>query len=129
MNLIQLFEYAERHLKAALLLLALALPAAAQFTNAKSIWSRPIDSASPTNGYALVWNSSQGKWTFGAVGAGTLTNLTFTGGIISVANPTTTPALTVAGTSGGIPYFSSGTTWASSAAWTANTLMKGGGAV
>jgi hypothetical protein len=37
-------------------------------------------------------------------------------------------ALTVAGTSGGIPYFSSGTTWASSAALAANSLVIGGGA-
>jgi hypothetical protein len=56
----------------------------------------------------------------------------FTGGLISVAgSPITTSgtlALTVAGTSGGIPYFSSGTTWASSAALAANSLVIGGGA-
>jgi hypothetical protein len=56
----------------------------------------------------------------------------FTGGIISVAgSPITTSgtlALTVAGTSGGIPYFSSGTTWATSAALVASALMVGGGA-
>jgi hypothetical protein len=34
----------------------------------------------------------------------------------------------VAGTSGGVPYFSSASTWASSAALTANALMVGGGA-
>jgi hypothetical protein len=37
-------------------------------------------------------------------------------------------ALTVAGTSGGVPYFTSGTTWASSAALAANALVIGGGA-
>jgi len=56
----------------------------------------------------------------------------FTGGLISTSgSPITssgTLALTVAGTSGGIPYFSSGTTWASSAALAANALMIGGGA-
>jgi len=56
----------------------------------------------------------------------------FTGGLISVAgSPITTSgtlALTVAGTSGGVPYFSSGTTWASSAALAANALVIGGGA-
>ena len=56
----------------------------------------------------------------------------FTGGLISVAgSPITTSgtlALTVAGTSGGIPYFSSGTTWATSAALAANALVIGGGA-
>ena len=43
----------------------------------------------------------------GGVGTGTVTNVSFTGGLISVGTPTSTPALTVAGTSGGIPYFSS----------------------
>jgi len=60
--------------------------------------------------------------------AGTVTSVGFTGGIISVATATTTPALTVAGTSGGIVYFSSGTTWASSAALAANAIVIGGGA-
>lgn len=63
-----------------------------------------------------------------AAGTGTVTSVGFTGGLISVANPTTTPAFTVAGTSGGIPYFSSSSAWASSGLWTLNTLMKGGGA-
>jgi len=57
---------------------------------------------------------------------------TFTGGIISVAgSPITTSgtlALTVAGTSGGIPYFSSASAWASSAALAANAIVLGGGA-
>jgi len=57
---------------------------------------------------------------------------TFTGGLISVAgSPITTSgtlALTVAGTSGGVPYFTSGTTWATSAALAANSLLIGGGA-
>lgn len=60
--------------------------------------------------------------------AGTVTSVGFTGGLISVATPTSTPALTVAGTSGGIPYFSSGTTWATSAALVAGSLVQGGGA-
>lgn len=57
---------------------------------------------------------------------------TFTGGLISVGgSPVTTSgtlALTVAGTSGGIPYFSSASTWASSGALTANLPVIGGGA-
>ena len=61
-------------------------------------------------------------------GTGTVSTISFTGGLISIANPTTTPALTVAGTSGGIPYFSGTTTWASSGLLTANALMLGGGA-
>lgn len=61
-------------------------------------------------------------------GAGTVTSVGFTGGIISVATATSTPAFTIAGTSGGIPYFASGTTWATSAALAANSLVIGGGA-
>jgi hypothetical protein len=60
--------------------------------------------------------------------SGTVTSVSFTGGIITVATATTTPALTVAGTSGGIPYFSSASTWASSAALTAGAIVLGGGA-
>ena len=41
---------------------------------------------------------------------------------------TGTLALTVAGTSGGIPYFSSASTWATSAALAANAIVIGGGA-
>jgi len=69
-----------------------------------------------------------------ASGSGTVTSVaqSFTGGIVSVAgSPITTSgtlALTVAGTSGGVPYFSSGTTWATSALLAANNLMIGGGA-
>lgn len=61
-------------------------------------------------------------------GTGTVTSVSFTGGLISVATPTTTPALTVAGTSGGIPYFSSASTWASSAVLPAGDFVLGGGA-
>jgi hypothetical protein len=68
----------------------------------------------------------------GASGTVSSVAQTFTGGLISVAgSPITTSgtlALTVAGTSGGVPYFSSGSTWASSAALSANALMIGGGA-
>jgi len=59
---------------------------------------------------------------------GTVTSVSWTGGIVSVATPTTTPAFTVAGTSGGIPYFSSGTAWASSGVLTASRIVLGGGA-
>lgn len=56
----------------------------------------------------------------------------FTGGLVSVSgSPVTTSgtlAFTVAGTSGGIPYFGSGSTWASSGALTANLPVIGGGA-
>jgi len=67
-------------------------------------------------------------------GSGTVTSVaqTFTGGIVSVGgSPVTTSgtlALTVAGTSGGIPYFSSATAWTSSAALTQYGIVYGGGA-
>ena len=60
--------------------------------------------------------------------SGTVTSVSWTGGIVSVATATTTPAFTIAGTSGGVPYFSNGTTWASSGALAANALVVGGGA-
>ena len=72
---------------------------------------------------------SAADWTtFNGKGSGTVTSVSFTGGIISVATATTTPALTVAGSSGGIPYFASGTTWASSGALTQYGVVYGGGA-
>jgi hypothetical protein len=82
------------------------------------------------NGYltSTDWN------TFNSKGSGSVTSVaqSFTGGLISVAgSPITssgTLALTVAGTSGGIPYFSSASTWATSAALTASALVVGGGA-
>lgn len=71
-------------------------------------------------------------WTTPTTGTVTSVGQTFTGGLISVTgSPVTssgTLALTVAGTSGGIPYFSSASAWASSAALAANALVIGGGA-
>jgi len=69
-----------------------------------------------------------------SAGTGTVTSVaqSFTGGLISVAgSPVTTAgtlALTVAGTSGGVPYFSSASTWASSGVLAANSILIGGGA-
>ncbi|CAB4166141.1 hypothetical protein UFOVP839_18 [uncultured Caudovirales phage] len=101
------------------------------------------DYAPATSGSSILYGNSAGGFSNVTVGTGltfvagtlastasggTVTTVSFTGGIITVANPTTTPALTVAGTSGGIPYFSSASTWASSAALAANALVVGGGA-
>lgn len=79
----------------------------------------------------LAYSSSLGYWTnssFSTLGLGSVTSVSFTGGLITVATQTTTPALTVAGISGGLVYFSSGTTWASSAALTQYGVVYGGGA-
>ena len=84
------------------------------------------------NGYTLQSNGTTLVWA--AAGTGTVTSVsqTFTGGLISVAgSPVTssgTLALTVAGTSGGIPYFSSGSAWASSGVLASNAIVVGGGA-
>jgi len=70
----------------------------------------------------------------GGGGSGTVTSVgqTFTGGLISVGgSPVTTSgtlALTVAGTSGGMVYFSSASAWASSGVLAASSLVIGGGA-
>jgi hypothetical protein len=88
-----------------------------------------LTKATLTAGSGVTITNGTGTITIAATGGtGTVTSVSFTGGIVSVATATTTPALTVAGTSGGIPYFSSGTTWASSAALAANAIVVGGGA-
>jgi hypothetical protein len=85
-----------------------------------------------TNGQVLTLASGIPSWATPTTGTVTSVAQTFTGGIISVGgSPITTSgtlALTVAGTSGGIPYFTSASAWASSAALAANALMIGGGA-
>ena len=82
-----------------------------------------------------VLTSNGTTWTSTAPAtSGTVTSVaqSFTGGLISVAGSpitsTGTLALTVAGTSGGVPYFSSASTWATSAALTQYALVLGGGA-
>jgi hypothetical protein len=88
-----------------------------------------------TAGSGISITNGNGAITIATTGGnGTVTSVgqTFTGGLISVSgSPVTstgTLALTVAGTSGGIPYFSSASSWASSAALAANSLVIGGGA-
>jgi len=89
--------------------------------------------APSSSGTYLEWNGSAFVWATPG-GGGTVTSVaqSFTGGLISVSgSPITssgTLALTVAGISGGIPYFSSGTTWASSGALSQYSLLVGGGA-
>ena len=81
-----------------------------------------------TVGQVLTVNSGATAPQWSTPTTGTVTSVSFTGGLITVASATTTPALTVAGTSGGIVYFSSASTWASSALLASNALMIGGGA-
>jgi hypothetical protein len=85
-----------------------------------------------TTGQVLTSNGASAP-TWAAAATGTVTSVaqSFTGGLISVAgSPITssgTLALTVAGTSGGVPYFSSGTSWASTAAGTTGQFLKSNG--
>jgi len=89
--------------------------------------------AAGTSGQVLTSNGVSAP-TWASAGATGVTSVasTFTGGIVSVSGTpitsTGTLAYTVAGTSGGIPYFSSGTTWATSAALTQYGVVYGGGA-
>ena len=92
-----------------------------------------LPSSDGTNGQSLTTNGSGTlSWASGSGGTVTSVAQSFTGGLISVAgSPITssgTLALTVAGTSGGIPYFSGTTSWASSGLLASNALMVGGGA-
>ena len=88
--------------------------------------------AAGTDGYVLRLAAGLPTWGIDYTGSVTSVAQSFTGGLISVGgSPITTSgtlALTVAGTSGGIPYFSSATTWATSAALAANSIVVGGGA-
>jgi hypothetical protein len=88
----------------------------------------PVATAAGTTGQVLTATTSGAPTWANPATSGTVTSVGWTGGIVSVATTTTTPAFTIAGTSGGIPYFSSGTTWATSAALAANAIVIGGGA-
>jgi hypothetical protein len=81
-----------------------------------------------TTGQVLTSNGAGALPTWSTPLTGTVTSVSWTGGIVSIATATSTPAFTIAGTSGGIPYFSSGTTWASSGVLAASALVIGGGA-
>ncbi len=109
---------------------ALGTPSSVTLTNATGL---PIAGISATGTPSIsTFLRGDGSWAAAGVGSVTSVAQTFTGGLISVAgSPITssgTLALTVAGTSGGIPYFSSSSTWASSGALAANALVIGGGA-
>jgi hypothetical protein len=99
---------------------SLTLPTSGYVISSATNFTNPV-TGTPS---ATTYLRGDGTWS----AAGTVSSVSFTGGIISVATSTTTPAFTVAGTSGGIPYFSSASTWATSGVLTASALVIGGGA-
>jgi hypothetical protein len=104
--------------------------------NSSGTYTVKICGTGPTTGVTLAvnekavvaWNGSDFVKLSSSTASGTVTSVGWTGGLVSVGTPTSTPAFTVAGTSGGIVYFASSSTWASSAALAANALVVGGGA-
>lgn len=49
-------------MKLLITLIVLAAPAYSQFTNAKSIWSRPVASTAPSDTNTLCWDATAGNW-------------------------------------------------------------------
>ena len=101
-------------------------------TTANAAFNALAPSQTGNSGKYLTTDGSNTSWATNPLGTVTSVAQSFTGGLISVSgSPITssgTLALTVAGTSGGVPYFSSASTWATSAALAANSLVVGGGA-
>jgi len=118
----------------------LGIPASGTLTNATGLplttgvtGNLPVTNLnSGTGASASTFWRGDGAWAAAGTGSVTSVAQSFTGGIILVAgSPITTSgtlALTVAGTSGGVPYFTSTSTWATSALLASNALMVGGGA-
>jgi hypothetical protein len=106
----------------------LAAPAAAQVSQTVVVVGSTPVFGTCTSGFNLYNNSGVVGCQANGSGGGGVSSVSFTGGLISVGTPTTTPALTVAGTSGGIPFFDSTSSWASSALLAANAIVVGGGA-
>lgn len=136
-------------IKRLLLLALLASPLFAQTVQSgyvNYVTSAPSGSCSQNNrvrvvmGAGTVWSCQSETWTQvgGSVATGTVTsvgltvNSTSPSGIFTVSgSPVTTAGtldIAVAGTSGGVPYFSSNTVLSSSGALTASRLVLGGGA-
>jgi hypothetical protein len=108
----------------------LVVDSGATFTVHKT-FAMPVDDGTDT--YILQTDGAGvGSWVAKPSGGVTSVAQSFTGGIVSVSgSPITTSgtlALTVAGTSGGLVYFSSTSAWASSAVMGAGALVVGGGA-
>ena len=102
--------------------------AAGSATTVAAITASSTTTLQITQANACIVGLNGGGGGGGGGGSGTVTSVSASDGLFSVATPTTTPALSIAGTSGGIPYFNSASTWASGGVLAANSLMIGGGA-
>jgi hypothetical protein len=101
-------------------------------TTANAALNGLLPSQTSQSGKVLSTDGTNTSWT-SVSGSGTVTSVaqTFTGGLISVSgSPVTTSgtlALTVSGQSGGIPYFSSNTTWGTTDVLGNGDILVGGG--
>ena len=84
--------------------------------------------AGNTSGTKVLQETSSGVPSWVSSGASGVSSLTGDGTIITNSVSTGAVTLTIAGTSGGIPYFSSTSAWASSALLTHYGIIYGGGA-
>ena len=82
--------------------------------------------SAPTNGQCPVFSGTSGLVTSSACGG--VTSVSGDGTVITNSLSTGAVTLTIAGTSGGIPYFSSASAWHSSGLLAANAVVIGGGA-
>ena len=91
--------------------------------------SAVVATSAGTTGQCLTSNGASSDPTFQTCGVGSgVSSLTGDGTIITNNLSTGAVTLAIAGTSGGIPYFSSATGWASTALLTNHGLLVGGGA-
>lgn len=91
--------------------------------------SAPLTTAAGTSGQCLTSNGASADPTFQTCGVGAgVASYSGDGSIITNNLSTGTVTTTIAGTSGGIPYFSSASGWTSSALLTHYGFIYGGGA-
>lgn len=84
--------------------------------------------SSPTSLHVVSNGTNYFAETMGVGASAGVTSFSGDGTIITNSGSTGSVTAVIAGTSGGIPYFSSSSAWASSAALTVNDIVLGGGA-
>ena len=93
------------------------VPSIAVAADVYGLWSGTCNSGTYLNGAGAC-----------SAPAGGVSSVSGDGTVITNSTSTGAVTLTIAGTSGGIPYFSSSSAWASSGALTAHAIVLGGGA-